>query len=121
MTHNLLELLVNMEKSLHKSRTISSEDTINELLSGNFQEIGASGKTYNKNQIIELLKNEEPFDINATDFELRLLSSDIAQLKYKSSTSNNNNLSSTTLRSSIWKHEGKKWKMIFHQGTVVQK
>lgn len=72
MTHNLLELLVSMEKSLHKSILRSSKEKIHELLSDNFQEIGASGKTYNKNQIIELLKNEEPFDINATDFELSL-------------------------------------------------
>jgi hypothetical protein len=70
--------------------------------------------------MIEELLYETPFTINASDFELRMFSEDIAQLKYKTKNTENKNLTRTTLRSSIWKNEGSKWKMIFHQGTVVQ-
>ena len=120
MTKDLLNLLVDLERVLHRKSTRRSKEKLNELLHDDFEEIGASGRTYNKDQIIEELLNEMPFIINASDFELRIFSEDIAQLKYKTKSTARNNLMHTTLRSSIWKNEDSKWKMVFHQGTVIQ-
>jgi hypothetical protein len=120
MTKDLLDLLVELERSLHRKSIRRSKEKLDELLHDDFEEIGASGRTSNKDQIIEELLNETPFTINASDFELRMFSEDIAQLKYKTKNTARNCLPCTTLRSSIWKNEGSKWKMIFHQGTVVQ-
>ena len=120
MTNDLLDLLVDMERGLHRKSIRRSKEKLNELLHDNFEEIGSSGKIYNKDQIIEELFNETPFTINASDFELRMFSEDIAQLKYKIKNTASNTLTRTSLRSSIWKNEGSKWKMVFHQGTVVQ-
>jgi hypothetical protein len=120
MTKDCLDLLVNLERNLHRKSIRRSKDMINELLHDDFEEIGASGNIFNKDQMIEELLYETPFTINASDFELRMFSEDIAQLKYKTKNTENKNLTRTTLRSSIWKNEGSKWKMIFHQGTVVQ-
>lgn len=120
MTNDLLDLLVDLERGLHRKSIRRSKEKLNDLLDDDFEEIGASGKVYNKDQIIEELLNETPFAINASDFELRMFSEDIAQLRYKSKNSASDNITRTTLRSSIWKNEGSKWKMVFHQGTVVQ-
>jgi len=120
MTKDLLNLLVDLERNLHRKSIRRSKEKLNELLHDDFEEIGASGRTYNKDQIIEELQNEMPFTINASDFELRIFSEDIAQLKYKTKNTARNNLMRTTLRSSIWKNEGSKWKMVFHQGTIIQ-
>ncbi len=120
MTKDLLDLLVDLERSLHRKSIRRSKEKLNELLHDDFEEVGASGRAYNKDQIIEELLNEMPFTINASDFELRMFSEDIAQLKYKTKNTARNNLMRTTLRSSIWKNEGSRWKMVFHQGTVVQ-
>lgn len=117
---NLLDLLIELERSLHKGSVRKSKEKLNELLHDDFEEIGASGRVYDKKQTIEALINETPYAINASDFELRLLSKDIAQLKYKTKSSTTNDLIRTTQRSSIWKNEGAKWKMVFHQCTVVQ-
>jgi hypothetical protein len=120
MTQDLFDFLIDLEKSLHRGSIRRSREKLNELLRDDFIEIGASGKIYNKDQIIEALLNETPFTINASDFELRLFSEDIAQLKYKTQNIVDTNLLPTTLRSSIWKKEGTVWKMLFHQGTLVQ-
>jgi len=120
MINDLLDLLVDLERGLHRKSIRRSKEKLNECLHDDFEEIGSSGKIYNKDQIIEELLNETPFTINASDFELKMFSEDIAQLKYKTQNTASNNLTHTTLRSSIWKNEGSKWKMVFHQGTVVQ-
>jgi hypothetical protein len=120
MTKALLHLLVNLERDLHKKSTRRSKEKLDELLHDDFEEIGASGRTYNKVQIIEELLTEKPLTINASNFELRMLSEDIAQLKYKTRNTADNCTFRTTLRTSIWKYENSKWKLVFHQGTVVQ-
>ena len=120
MANDLLDLLVDLERGLHRKSIRRSKQKLNELLHDDFEEIGASGRTYKKDQIIEELLNETPFTINASDFKLRIFSEDIAQLKYITKNTASDNLTLTTLRSSIWKNEGSKWKMVFHQGTVVQ-
>ena len=120
MTNKLLNLLIDLEKSLHRSSTRKSVEKLDELLHDDFEEIGASGKTYNKNQIMEELIKETPLTIHASDFELRMFSEEIVQLKYRTKNTAGTESKPVTLRSSIWKYEGTKWKMVFHQGTVVQ-
>jgi hypothetical protein len=120
MENDLFDYLVDLERSLHKESTRKSKEKLDELLHDDFEEISASGKVYDKKQTVNALINETPYTLNAADFELSLLSKDIALLKYKTKTNFGNNLINTTKRSSLWKNEGSKWKMVFHQGTVVQ-
>jgi hypothetical protein len=119
MTKKLLNTLIELEKSLHTTTIKSSKEKLNDLLHDEFEEIGTSGKIYNKSQIIEALTTETHSKIQASDFELRMLSKDIAKLKYKTSSSLGNGIARTTLRTSIWKQEQDRWKMIFHQGTAI--
>lgn len=120
MAKDLFKLLVDLEKNLHRKSTRRSKEKLNQYLHDDFEEIGSSGKTYNKDQIIEELLNEMPITINALDFKLKILSKDIALLKYKTKTNLRNDLPRTTPRSSIWKKYCSKCRMVFHQGTVIQ-
>jgi hypothetical protein len=119
MNKELLNTLMALEKSLHSASVRRSKEKLNDLLHDEFEEIGASGSSYNKIQMIEALTRETHHRIEASGFELRMLSKDIAKLKYKTTTILANNTARTAVRTSIWKHEQGQWKMIFHQGTVI--
>lgn len=119
MTKKLLNTLMELEKSLHTTSVRRSKEKLNELLHNEFEEFWASGRTYNKCQMIEALTTETHCKIQATDFELSMLSKDIAKLEYKTTSILPNNVTRTTLRTSIWKQEQDQWKMIFHQGTAI--
>ena len=113
-------LLIELEISLHSPIVRKSRRRLETLLSNECLEIGASGKIYGKNEIIDaLLEEKETNEIQATDFEFRELSPGIAQLIYKSKNKLNDEKIRYTIRSSIWKLEGSQWRMVFHQGTAL--
>lgn len=107
------DLLVELETSLHTPDVRSSPAELNSLLSDDFIEIGASGKTYDKQQIINSLLVESPVQIKAKNFQYKKLSSELAQLIYRSESTRH------SIRSSIWKLEEGRWRMLFHQGTIT--
>jgi hypothetical protein len=99
--------------ALHTPAVRNSRDKLESLLSDDFMEIGSSGKTYDREQIINSLLKEVPGEINAKDFELRKLSDELSQLIYRSESTRR------AIRSSIWKLEDGQWRMLFHQGTIT--
>jgi hypothetical protein len=114
-----LEYFKELETKLHKKSVRNSPDLVSELLSDDFIEFGSSGNVYDKTTVIESLKNEQT-DLNITtkDFKLKTLSDEIIQLTYRTvKTDPLTNAPLASLRSSIWKLENNKWRMIFHQGT----
>ena len=106
-------MLVELEVSLHTSEVRNSREKLDSLLSDDFMEIGASGATYRKEQVINSLLKEAPSEIHAKDFEFRKLSNDLSQLIYRSESTRR------AIRSSIWRLEDGQWRMLFHQGTVT--
>ena len=115
----IFNLLVSLEKQLHSSEVRSSKDKLNILLSETFIEIGASGKIFTKEEVIEYLLKSKPIKIETTEFKLNNLSSNILQLMYKEKSELSSTNYRNTLRSSLWEKNGNNWQMIFHQGTVV--
>jgi hypothetical protein len=86
------------------------------LLGDDFVEFGSSGRVFNKAQILDLLATEPPLDVEATDFEARILASDVCLVTYRSIR-----LDAVpaiaVLRSSLWVLRDGRWQVIFHQGT----
>ena len=117
----LYRLLISLETSLHSAQTRLSETELGKLLSDEFIEIGASGRTFNKKNILKRLPQETSNSIRAGNFKLRELSSGIIQITYHSCSQAKNQQPRYTLRSSIWRNESSQWKMLFHQGTVTKK
>jgi len=115
----IFKKLVSLENQLHSCEVRNSKTKLNILLSDQFNEIGASGKMFTKNEVIEYILKSKQIKIMTYDYKLFKLSSSIMQLIYKEKSQLDENNYRYTLRSSLWKMYGNNWKMIFHQGTVV--
>lgn len=117
----ILEDLKKREPIFHHPEKFgkNEQDIINQM-DNNFWEIGASGTVYTKKEIIQTLihrYNDPNFeDIWETkDFKLQKIASSIYLLTYTLIQ----NMTRVSKRSTIWKKEGCNWKIVFHQGTVI--
>jgi hypothetical protein len=90
------------------------------LLADDFVEFGASGKVWNKAQVIDDLKTETFVTRTLSDFDVRLLADNVVLATYLcSSGSSSEGADSISLRSSIWRKHLDDWHMVFHHGTRV--
>jgi len=112
---DLLATLQQLEQELHAA-SVRKSGRVAELLSDSFVEIGCSGKTYSKAQIISALAAEATTTIAATDFSVRSIAPDVALLTYRACRHSVQNVCS--LRSSIWQKQAGQWRILFHQGTL---
>lgn len=116
------ELILKLESDLLKSEIRKSPQKINEILSDDFIEFTSSGSEYhyeNGDVFQEQDDNKELF-WEIMDFKTNQLSNDCILATYRLIKHNELN-KKYSLRSSIWKCIGEKWKMIFHQGTYTSK
>jgi len=111
--------VIELESLLLKDEFRSSKDFLEKILHDDFLEIGASGKTYNKEQAIESLTGEANFSSAATDFRFFQIAEGVALLTYHLKTHSPDFGSRRSVRSSIWKLEENNWKLIFHQGSRI--
>ncbi|KZL05104.1 hypothetical protein PsAD2_04459 [Pseudovibrio axinellae] len=108
----MLEILFSLEKQLLNPAARASAQQLEMMLHEDFIEIGASGRIYDRSQIInELLGSAADYPMRTLkDFRVRGLSGDLVQVFYDIAENG-------TRRSSIWKLEDSNWRIIFHQGT----
>lgn len=78
-------------------------------------EFGSSGRTYAKADMLAALREEATSAVSASGFRLRLLAPDVALLTYRSCR--HGEPAFHALRSSLWRREGGRWRLVFHQGT----
>lgn len=106
--------LIELELCLQDPSTRKDAGAIAALLSEDFREFGASGRIWDRAAIIAELSAETPCRIVSENFECQSLSHELALLTYTAITSNRK-----TLRSSLWRLQGDRWRMLFHQGTFM--
>jgi hypothetical protein len=110
-----------LEEALHRAETRGCREAIEDLLASEFLEFGASGTVYDRETVIDLLAQEsggDDSDLQTSDYELMSISQDAVLLTYRTENSYPDGTTRRVLRSSIWKHDGRRWQMLFHQGTV---
>ena len=119
MSPDLLTVVCGLECELHDSATRANRRRLNELIHEDFREIGRSGRTYTKPQVLELLLAEShALAIHAENFHLQMLSSTVALLTDTSSQATTaGTIERKTHRASIWILGSVSWQMVFHQGT----
>ena len=117
---NLKSILIELEERLFRADVRSSSSELEQLISDDFIEIGASGLRFGKANVLERLPTEVAPEITARDYELRILGLDCAQLLYKAKMSKIEQLSPVySHRCSIWRRSvSGQWQMIYHQGTT---
>jgi Uncharacterized protein conserved in bacteria len=116
-----LEEIQSLEEALHRPEIRRCRKALETLLSDEFVEFGASGSVYDRTSIINLLLQERPGDaccLRAANYVLKPITDDAVLLTYEAERSHANGSRRNVLRSSIWKYDGLKWQMFFHQGTI---
>ena len=109
------ELLL-LEVRLLTPAVRQSPDELERLLADDFVEIGASGRQFDRRQIIEALQGEPPAELSLHDFRVVLLAPDVALATYRSARQTPG-AARHSLRSSIWVRRADRWQLVFHQGT----
>lgn len=116
--NNLTSRLIEQEGMLVSPKTRHNIEVIKQLIDKEFIEVGASGRRFGYDNVIERLPTESPMRCLQSDFECRLLTPTIAQLCYHAVIyTNDGELNSR--RTSIWRLEqaSMQWKMLYRQGT----
>jgi len=88
---------------------------LNKLIADEFVEFGSGGKIYTKTDILQHLSTESKREFEMSNFSTVVLADNCMLATYQLQEKD-----SKSLRSSIWKKFNNDWKMIFHQGTLVQ-
>jgi len=113
-----------LEEALHRPDIRRSREAVENLLAQGFVEFGSSGTVYHRAETIALLAEEEDDDaddgsLQADDYALTRVAADAVLLTYRTIRTGADGSKRHVLRSSIWKHDGKRWQMLFHQGTLT--
>ncbi len=131
----MLQLIRSLEISLHQNGVRNDAAQLQALLHDDFMEIGRSGHSYNKAQMIAHLTQSSPHAAQssphtaqgsthtavwAQDFKLTMPAYSVALLTYHSAqTDADDQLTLCTARSSLWQLADTGWQLLFHQGTPV--
>jgi glyoxylase I family protein len=91
------------------------------LLAEDFLEFGASGLTWTRERIIELLATEEYEPPIIEDFQCRMVAPRVALVTYRAVRIDPaSRARSAILRSTLWTEEAGEWLARFHQGTPAE-
>ena len=119
---NLEQKIYDLENELQQHEVRKSTERLAELISDDFLEFGSAGLSYTKKDVLTNLPTAGEIKFKMMDFRINVLSEGIVQSLFKTEKVNlENGKTSYSLRSSIWRKEGDKWVMIFHQGTPEAK
>lgn len=91
---------------------------VSALLSEDFEEFGASGRAWSREDILKMLSTEGYDPPAMEDFKCRQLVEGVALVTYRTVRIDaGSGQSSAALRSSIWIKKSGEWRVRFHQGT----
>jgi hypothetical protein len=107
-----------LEELLLQPETRRDADQVGALLTDDFVEIGSSGSAYTRQEIIAALGQETPVRWTMEHFKARPIVEGVVLVTYRATRHGQRTV--TSLRSSIWKREGERWRMAFHQATVAK-
>lgn len=117
---SVLDELVNREPIFHRPEQGTTRAHFENMTMPDFWEVGASGRRYSRDYVLaELEKRQQAPTVDvweATSFHCRELARDVYLLTYTLLQPNER----LTRRSTIWQRTREGWKIVFHQGTIVQ-
>ena len=113
----LERLLYELELQVLRPATRSSRKHLEELLSEDFVEFASSGAVYDQSSVISALMLEQPAAWSIANFKVRPLGEDAALATYLGTKGGGE----SSLRCSVWKRVGGRWRMTFHQGTKLDR
>jgi hypothetical protein len=116
----ILEQLSGREPIFHRPEWGTNRADFEQMTTDDFWEVGASGQRYSKEHVLNVLEERQAAprkDIwKTSDFHCRKLADNVYLLTY-TLLQNNERLSR---RTTIWERTTEGWKIVYHQGTIVQ-
>ncbi len=116
----ILDELKAREPIFHRPEFGTTRAHFENMMHVDFWEIGASGRRYSRQDVLAELerrrRNPSEDVWETSGFHCRKLAPDVYLLTY---TLIQHKIRKTR-RSTIWQHTGVGWKIIFHQGTIVE-
>ena len=116
LTQEDRELLQRLEEDLWREETRFDIPYMERLLAEDFFEFGRSGRIYRREETLAVPRQPIEAVLPLPDFEVRLLTRDVAQVTYNSAVTYDG-IVQKGRRSSIWFRAARGWVLRFHQGT----
>jgi len=111
--------LIKLERHFHHPEQGAPCSVFEDLTEQNFWEIGASGRKYSRELVLRVLKERSSAPPKVDWYTSDGYCLEIAPNNYLLTYTLTQD-TRITLRSTIWRKHGENWKIVFHQGTVVQ-
>lgn len=108
--------LIDLENALWQDETRFDPLFMSRVLAADFIEYGRSGRTYDREAILQLAQKGTLRMHPPRDLRLRTLAKDVVQITYVSEVSDGREVE-LAHRSSIWTRTDAGWELRFHQGT----
>lgn len=115
----VLEELVAREPIFHRPEFGTSRSAFENMTETDFWEVGASGRRYSRKYVLDTLEmrfaapHDDPWETR--EFQCREIAPDNYLLTYTLIQG-----ARVTRRSTIWRRRGADWKIVYHQGTIVE-
>jgi hypothetical protein len=121
MRDSTLAILRDLELRLLLPEVRSDPARLGALLHTDFYEVGASGRTYARDEVLAEFRRAPPeYSIWAQDFDTQEVALGISLLRYQSAhVDSEGTLSRHATRTSLWQYSGSRWQLRFHQGTLT--
>jgi hypothetical protein len=118
----LLEVLSELrarEPIFHRPELGTTRADFERMTMEDFWEIGASGRRYSREYVLDVLQERHRNPVEDTweteDFRCQELATNVYLLTYTLRQG-----ARVTRRATIWRRAGGEWKIVFHQGTLVE-
>jgi hypothetical protein len=117
----VLEQLIAREPIFHRPEFGTSRADFERMTETTFWEVGASGKRYSREEVLDELerrysKPAEEESFQSKDFRCQELSENLYLLTYVLLQG-----SRESRRATIWRSTAEGWKIVYHQGTLLSR
>jgi hypothetical protein len=116
----VLDELIRREPIFHRPELGTTRADFENMTAADFWEVGASGQSCSREYVLDVLEQRYTAprldEWEATGFRCRRLSADVYLLTYTLIQHN----ARKTRRATVWQQTEEGWKIIYHQGTIVQ-
>jgi len=114
------EQLRRLEHGLWRPETRLSATWMDEVLSGDFVEVGASGRVYSRVDLLDSSCGSLEVELPLPEFSARFLTPVVVLVTYLSVQRLPGGALRRARRSSLWVSTDAGWKLEFHQGTLLE-
>lgn len=119
MDESALPTVLDLERELQSPGARADVHRLRELLAPDFREVGASGRYWDRDSVLDLLDQESGDDdaapIGIHDLRGRAIAPGVIQISWDSSMGGRR-----ARRTSIWCERDSGWQQVHHQGTPIR-